>query len=69
MIQLTEKEQTLRIHMNIAEIITERAHGKPVALASFLRVLAAEYGAEVVEEAAGEVADQVQQEKRERQGH
>ena len=69
MIQLTEKEQTLRNHMDAAEIITERAHGKPVELANLLRVLAAEYGADVVVDAANEVADQVQQEKRERQGH
>jgi hypothetical protein len=68
-IQLTEKEQTLRNHMDAAEIITERKHNQPVELADFLRVLAAEYGADVVVDAANEVADQVQQEKRERQGH
>jgi hypothetical protein len=68
-IQLTEKEQTLRNHMDAAEIITERKHNKPVELADFLRVLAAEYGAEVVVDVANEVANQVQQEKRERQGN
>ena len=63
MIQLTEKEQTLRNHMDAAEIITERAHMQPVELANFLRVLAAEYGPEVVVVTAEEVSDRVQQEK------
>jgi hypothetical protein len=62
-IQLTEKEQTLRNHMDAAEIITERAHMQPVELANFLRVLAAEYGPEVVVVTAEEVSDRVQQEK------
>jgi hypothetical protein len=65
-IQLTEKEQTLRNHMDAAEIITERKHNKPVELADFLRVLAAEYGAEAVVITAQEVADRVQQESNER---
>jgi hypothetical protein len=49
--------------MDAAEIITERKHNKPVELADFLRVLAAEYGADVVVDVANEVADKVQQEK------
>jgi hypothetical protein len=65
-IQLTEKEQTLRRHMKGAEIVTERKHNRPVELANFLRVLAAEYGADVVVDVANEVADQVQQESNER---
>ena len=62
MIQLTEKQKMLRDHMTAVELIVEHKHGG-VELADFLRVLAAEYGAEVVVDVANEVANKLFEEE------
>jgi hypothetical protein len=61
-IQLTEKQKMLRDHMTAVELIVEHKHGG-VELADFLRVLAAEYGAEVVVDVANEVANKLFEEE------
>jgi hypothetical protein len=62
-IQLTEKQKMLRDHMTAVELIVEHKHGG-VELADFLRVMAFDYGADVVVDMANEVSDKVQQEER-----
>jgi hypothetical protein len=61
-IQLTEKQKMLRDHMTAVELIVEHKHGG-VELSDFLRVLAAEYGADVVVDVANEVANKLFEEE------
>lgn len=62
MIHLTPLQATLRLHMDMVELITDCKHPKPVELADWLAVLMHDYGADAVADEAKEVRDKVQQE-------